>query len=147
MNTEFQPATDLAAQQSRIRGEKPRKSRKKTYLLLFVIWGLLVGLGGWGAKVYTDRLQQQMKADIATQTEEQLAHIQEQYKAQIGELQTQVSTDMKQLQTKIDAVNELLSFTKDSASNKTDNSNQLYTQLSEVTKKLDELKKQLDALQ
>jgi hypothetical protein len=35
---------------------------------------------------------------------------------------------------------------KDSASSKTDNSNQLYTQLADVKKRLDELKANLDML-
>ncbi|WP_159882523.1 hypothetical protein [Paenibacillus puerhi] len=146
MNTPIEPSMDRGRELP-VRKGKPRASRARTYILLLVIWGALVVLGGWGAKVYTDRLQQQMKADISAQTEAQLAQISQQYQNQIGDLQTQVSSEMKQLQTKIDAVNELLSFTKDSASSKTDNSNQLYTQLAEVTKKLDELKKQLDALQ
>ncbi|SDC03591.1 hypothetical protein SAMN02799630_02495 [Paenibacillus sp. UNCCL117] len=147
MNTPIQPPSGTPAHEMPVRSGKPRTKRARTYVLLLAVWALLVGLGGWGAKAYTDRLQQQLKADISVQTEAQLALIQQQYQAQIAELQAQVGTDMKQLQTKIDAVNELLSFTKDSASSKTDNSNQLYTQLSEVTKKLDELKKQLDALQ
>ncbi|UUZ93069.1 hypothetical protein LJK87_49025 [Paenibacillus sp. P25] len=54
---------------------------------------------------------------------------------------------MAKMQAKIDSINELLAFTKDSASSKTDNSNQLYTQLADVKKKLDDLKKNLDALQ
>jgi hypothetical protein len=54
---------------------------------------------------------------------------------------------MTKLQIKIDSFNELLAFAKDNANSRTDNSNQLYTQLAEVKKKLDELKNSLDVLQ
>jgi peptidoglycan hydrolase CwlO-like protein len=57
-----------------------------------------------------------------------------------------MATDMTNLQAKVNSLNELLAFTKDSANSKTDNSNQLYTQLAEVKKKLDELQKNLEVL-
>ncbi|WP_281885414.1 hypothetical protein [Paenibacillus sp. YYML68] len=137
---------DTGGQQVRT-GKAGKPKQVRTYVLLVLVWSLLVGGGIYGAKLYSDQLQQQLKADIAAQTELQLAAIQEDYQKQITELRASIQDDMKQLQSKIDSVNELLAFTKDSASSKTDNSNQLYTQLAEVTKKLEELKKQLDALQ
>ncbi|WP_141335181.1 hypothetical protein [Paenibacillus sp. tmac-D7] len=133
--------------QAPIRTGRPKQAKPRTYTILIVSWIILVGLGIWGAKAYTDYLQLQIKTDIAAQIENQLAAVQEDYQKQIGDLKQSMSADMTQLQSKIDSVNELLSFTKDSASSKTDNSNQLYTQLADVTKKLDDLKKQLDALQ
>lgn len=133
--------------QAPIRSGKPKQVKSRTYVILIAAWVVLVGSGIWGAKAYTDYLQQQIKSDLAAQIEKQLAAVQEDYQKQIGDLKQSMAADMNKLQTKIDSVNELLSFTKDSASSKIDNSNQLYTQLADVTKKLDDLKKQLDALQ
>jgi hypothetical protein len=50
------------------------------------------------------------------------------------------------LEAKVEQLNQLLAFTKDNASSKVDNSNQLYSQLAEVKKKLEELQKNLDVL-
>jgi hypothetical protein len=50
------------------------------------------------------------------------------------------------MESKIQTLNELLTFAKDNADSKTDNSNKLYTQLAEVKKQLNELKRNLDVL-
>lgn len=141
MNTPIEPRASQPI-------ERPGRvnKKKKAYVLLFVAWALLVGLGAWGAKLYTDHLKVQMTEEIAKQTSDQLAVIQSQYQQEIAGLKESMTADMAKLQTKIDSVNELLAFTKDSASSRTDTSNQLYTQLADVRQKLDELKKQLDAL-
>lgn len=145
MSMQMEPASPPMAVRS---GKtKTRKGRGRAYIALFILWAVLIGLGVWGAKLYTDHLRQQITADIAAQTNAQLAVIQQNYEKQVGELKESIAGDMTKMQTKIDAVNELLAFTKDSANSKTDNSNQLYTQLADVKKKLDELKKNLDALQ
>ncbi|CAG7650421.1 hypothetical protein PAESOLCIP111_06075 [Paenibacillus solanacearum] len=143
MSTSLQPASAPAA----VRSAKPKKSNARAYVLMFFIWAVLIGLGLWGGKLYTDHIRMQITQDIAKQTGDQLAVIQQEYERQVSELRTSLTADMAQMQAKIDSVNELLAFTKDSANSKTDNSNQLYTQLAEVKKKLDELKKNLDALQ
>jgi uncharacterized coiled-coil DUF342 family protein len=84
---------------------------------------------------------------IALQTEQQLQAVKADYENQMKQLKESVTGDMSKLQTKVDSLNELLAFTKDSANSKTDNSNQLYTQLADVKKKLDDLKKSLEVLQ
>lgn len=141
MNTPLEPQPSQKVERSgRI------NTKKKAYAVLFLTWALLVGLGAWGAKLYTDHLKVQMTDEIAKQTRDQLAAIQSQYQQEIAGLKESLAADMAKLQSKIDSVNELLAFTKDSASSRTDNSNQLYTQLADVRQKLDELKKQLDAL-
>ncbi|MNW18345.1 hypothetical protein D3C71_2178750 [compost metagenome] len=62
------------------------------------------------------------------------------------QLEANYTNDLAELKTKVDALNELLTFTKDNADSKTDNSNQLYTQLNEVKKQLNELQKSLEVL-
>ncbi|MNW04214.1 hypothetical protein D3C71_2002730 [compost metagenome] len=64
------------------------------------------------------------------------------YESRIAALSDQV----KELQSTVQTFNELLTFTKDNASSKTDNSNKLYTQLSEVRKQLEALQKEMDLL-
>lgn len=144
MSTPYEGAT---ANQVFARAEKATKSRKKNNYLLFVIgWILLIGTGVTGSMLYTNHLKAQITQDISDQTAQQLKQIQADYATQLSQLKDTVTADMADLQKKIDSLNELLAFTKDSASSKTDNSNQLYTQLSEVKKQLDELKKNLDVL-
>jgi gas vesicle protein len=146
MNTPIEPVAPQA--QPMVRTSKPvNKGTRKTYLYLFLGWTLLIAAGVLGAKLYTDQLRQQIASEIAAQTEQQLQAVQEDYQKQIVQLKDSVSGDLTKMQGKIDSLNELLAFTKDSANSKTDNSNQLYTQLAEVKKKLDDLKKNLDVLQ
>jgi hypothetical protein len=140
------PLKSMHADTPFVRAEKAAKDKRKTYLLLFAVWFTLIAMGVTGAKLYTEHLKQQIADDIAVQTRQQLEIIQSDYQKQIGELKTNISTDMSNLQSKVNSLNELLAFTKDSASSKTDNSNQLYTQLAEVKKKLDELQKNLEVL-
>jgi uncharacterized protein HemX len=128
------------------RASKATKAGKKTYVYLFVGWVMLIAIGVAAAMMYTEHLRQKIAADIAQQTQQQLQVVQQDYQKQVTQLKDSVTTDMKALQTKVDSLNELLAFTKDSANSKTDNSNQLYTQLADVTKKLEELQKNLDVL-
>ncbi|GKU80550.1 hypothetical protein [Paenibacillus sp. L3-i20] len=124
-----------------------RKKRNSTAFLVFLsIWILLIGGGIFGAKLYTDRMQQEITADVEKQTAAQIAIMQKSYDERLTKLETSYKTEMTELKGKVDALNELLTFTKDNADTKTDNSNKLYTQLNEVKKQLDELKKSLDVL-
>jgi hypothetical protein len=142
------PLDSVTAQQVFSRSAKPAKtkSHKGTYLLLIFSWMLLIGTGVMGAMLYSEHLKLQITQDISSQTAGQLEQFQSDYTAQIAQLKDSVSEDMAVLQEKVDSLNELLAFTKDSANSKTDNSNQLYTQLSDVKKQLDELKNNLDVL-
>lgn len=129
----------------------PRSARtagtaRKSYIWFFITWLLLIATGVLGTMLYTDYLRKQLSAELASQTEQQLQVLQAQYQQQLDEFKAGVTSDIATLQSKVDSFNELLAFTKDSANSKTDNSNQLYTQLQEVKNKLDELKQNLDVL-
>lgn len=134
----------LEAANQAVTRAKPRN--KNSYKLLILAWVFLISCGVVGAKLYSDHMRQQIAAQIAEQTKQQLDAIQADYQTQVNDLKTSMTNDMSKLQTKVDSLSELLAFTKDSANSKTDNSNQLYTQLSDVKKKLDELQKNLDVL-
>ncbi|OUS70238.1 hypothetical protein B1748_28795 [Paenibacillus sp. MY03] len=124
-----------------------RKRRSVLSLVVFIsVWAVLIGGGFYMAKWYTDRMQQDITADIERQTSAQLQVMQQAYDAKLADLDAGYAAEMTELKGKIDALNELLTFTKDNADTKTDNSNKLYTQLNEVKKQLDELKKSLDVL-
>ncbi|MBP1993449.1 hypothetical protein [Paenibacillus eucommiae] len=141
------PTQNTSADHSIARTPKAAaKSKKKAYLLLFMGWLILIAAGVTCAKLYTDHLQKELTANIASQTGQQLQAIQQDYQQQVAQLKSDVTADITNLQQKVDSLNELLAFTKDSANSKTDNSNQLYTQLAEVKKKLEELQKNLDVL-
>jgi peptidoglycan hydrolase CwlO-like protein len=127
-----------------VKSDQPKK--KHTYKILFAAWVFLIACGVMGTKVYSDHLRSQIADKINTDTKLQLDSIQKDYQAQVSDLKTTVQSEMSQLQTKVDALTELLAFTKDSANSKTDSSNQLYTQLSDLKKKLEELEKNLDGL-
>lgn len=120
--------------------------RKKTYRFLIIIWIMLVGLGLTGSYYYTNYLKDQLMADLAQQNKAQLQSIQMDYQQQLTDLKTTINQKVVELDSKVEQLNQLLAFTKDNASTKVDNSNQLYTQLAEVKKKLIELQKNLDVL-
>ena len=129
------------------RTEKAAKPRKNhAHKILLLLWIFLICCGVWGTKLYSDHLRAQIASQIEAQTKAQLAVIQQDYAAKMAELKAGVEGDMSVLQSKVDSLTELLAFAKDSANEKTDNSNQLYTQLEEVKKKLEELKKNMDVL-
>lgn len=106
----------------------------------------MVGSGIAGAKLYSDRIQQEVTADLQQQTAHQIAAMQQQFDSQLRQLDASYTEQLTQMQGKIQALNELLTFTKDNADSKTDNSNKLYSQLAQVQKQLNELKKSLDVL-
>lgn len=128
------------------RTSKTTRVKRKTYVILFMGWVMLIAVGVAATMMYTEHLRQQISTDIAQQTQQQLQVVQQDYQKQVSQLKDSVTSDMKTLQAKVDSLNELLAFTKDSANSKTDNSNQLYTQLADVKKKLDDLQKNLDVL-
>ncbi|XID90130.1 hypothetical protein ACF3MZ_16385 [Paenibacillaceae bacterium WGS1546] len=84
--------------------------------------------------------------ELERQTASQIAALQQDYDERITRLEGGFQEQLGQMESKIEALNELLTFAKDNADTKTDNSNKLYTQLAEVKKQLNELKKSLDVL-
>lgn len=140
---------DLILEQ-RTASQYDKKTRKKkgnrTFLLFVFVWLMIICSGILGAKWYTDRIQQKLSADLERQTASQISAMQKDYEARMLELETGYTSDLAELKAKVDALNELLTFTKDNADSKTDNSNKLYTQLNEVKKQLSELQKNLDLL-
>ncbi|ULO05990.1 hypothetical protein H1230_23525 [Paenibacillus sp. 19GGS1-52] len=110
------------------------------WFLLF--WVMMIGFGIYAVYSYTNHLKQQVLSELSTQSQQQLTVLKSDYEAKISVL----SSEVKDLQDTVQSFNELLTFTKDNASAKTDNSNKLYTQLSEVRKQLDVLKKKMDLL-
>ncbi|MNE61689.1 hypothetical protein D3C80_1569170 [compost metagenome] len=102
----------------------------------------MTGLGVYAVYSYTNYLKQQVLSELSAQSQQQLTVLKTDYESRIAVL----SEEVKELQNTVQTFNELLTFTKDNASSKTDNSNKLYTQLSEVKKQLDALKKEMDLL-
>lgn len=123
-----------------------RKKGNRTFLVFVCVWIIIICSGIMGAKWYSERMQQTLSADLERQTASQIAAMQKVYEERMLQLETNYTADLAELKAKVDALNELLTFTKDNADSKTDNSNKLYTQLNEVKKQLNELQKSLDVL-
>lgn len=102
----------------------------------------MIALGVYAVYSYTNHLKDQVLSELGAQSQQQLTIVKTDYESKIAVLSEQV----KELQSTVETFNELLTFTKDNASSKTDSSNKLYTQLSEVKKQLDALKKEMDLL-
>lgn len=119
---------------------QPNKGFSAKWFLVF--WILIIGLGATIAYLYSNHMKQQMITSIQADTERQIAVLQHDYETRLNDM----SKEMTALQSKVDSFNELLTFTKDNASSKTDNSNKLYTQLNEVQKQLNTLQKKMDLL-
>lgn len=107
---------------------------------------LLIASGVVGAIWYTDQIKKNLTAAISNQTAKQITDMQTKYEARLKGMETSFSNEITKVQGKVDALNQLLEFSKDNASSKTDNSNKLYTQLNDVKKQLAQLKKDLDVL-
>ncbi|MFF2912874.1 hypothetical protein [Paenibacillus sp. NPDC057934] len=134
----MQPLAETTPVQSRRTAARNGSSVK--WFLLF--WVVLIGIGVYAVYSYTNHLKQQVLSQLSAQSQQQLTVLKTDYEARISAL----SDEVKELQSTVQTFNELLTFTKDNASAKTDNSNKLYTQLSEVRKQLDALKKEMDLL-
>lgn len=126
--------------------ERTSRRSKPSIPLFLAVWALLIACGVIGTVWYAGQMKAKMTAEISEQTSRQITAMQQTYDAQLKQMQTQFSGEMSKVQGKVDALNELLEFTKDNTTSKTDNSNKLYSQLSEVQKKLAELQKSLDVL-
>lgn len=116
------------------------KGSSAKWFLLF--WILIIAIGATAAYLYSNHVKQQMITAIQADTERQIAALQTDYETRLSSM----SKEMNELQSKVDSFNELLTFTKDNASSKTDNSNKLYTQLNEVQKQLNTLQKKMELL-
>ncbi|KOY17009.1 uroporphyrinogen-III C-methyltransferase [Paenibacillus xylanivorans] len=110
--------------------------------LFLVMWIVLIALGVLGTYYYSNHLQQQMINQLQTHNQQQITALKADYEKQL----TTISKEVADLQGQVQSFNELLNFTKDNANDKTDNSNKLYTQLSEVKKQLETLQKKMDLL-
>ncbi|WP_440118165.1 hypothetical protein [Paenibacillus sp. QZ-Y1] len=132
-----------SAQPSDIHHTRSAKGKAGSSIKLFlVMWIVLIALGVLGTYYYSNHLQQQMITQLQTHNQQQIATLKADYEKQL----TTISKEVSDLQGQVQSFNELLTFTKDNASNKTDNSNKLYTQLSEVKKQLETLQKKMDLL-
>ncbi len=123
-----------------------RKKTRGAFYFYVILWIVLLAAGVAGAKLYSDQIQQKVTADLERQTASQIAILQQDYDSRMTKLEASYTEQLAQMEGKIEELNELLTFTKDNADSKTDNSNKLYTQLAAVKKQLNELKKSLDVL-
>jgi len=129
------------------RASRRRASASRTAaLLLTAFWLLLVAGGAAGAAWYVGEIRARMTADIERQTAEQIAAMQREVEARMAELEASWRAEIDNLEAKVNELNELLTFARDNATEETDDSNLLYTQLNEVKDKLEQLQKQLDVL-
>lgn len=143
MNTPYESAS---ANRAVSRSKKIKTKKHFSFIWFFLAWILLISGGVVGAYYYTEQIKEQITLDIYSQTQQQLNQVKNDYEQHIHELDRSITENISFLQAKVDALTELLVFTRDSATDQTDHSNQLYTQLAEVKKQLDELKKNLDVL-
>ncbi|KQY83895.1 hypothetical protein ASD24_08815 [Paenibacillus sp. Root52] len=132
-----------SAQPSDTHHTRSTKSKAGSSIKLFlVMWIVLIALGVIGTYYYSNHLQRQMIDQLQTHNQQQINALKSEYEKQL----TTISKEVSDLQGQVQSFNELLNFTKDNANDKTDNSNKLYTQLSEVKKQLETLQKKMDLL-
>lgn len=117
-----------------------RKGPKARWFWMF--WIIFIALGVAAAYSYSNHLQKEMIAQLQQDTQKEMAALKAQYDSRFTEL----SQQMNEMQSKVQSFNELLTFTKDQASGKTDNSNKLYSQLNEVKQQLSKLERKLELL-
>lgn len=133
------PETDHQSAYSR-REPAPRKGQKAGWF--WVLWIVLIGIGVTGAYFYSQHMQREMVAQLQQDTQKEIAALKAQYDKRYSEL----SRQMSEIDSKVQSFNELLTFTKDQASGKSDKSNKLYTQMNELKRQLGRLEKKLELL-
>lgn len=116
------------------------------FLVFVMAWGMLVGSGVFGSKMYLDHMRADIEAQLHEQTTEQTAQIHEHYDAQFSELKKSLTEEINQLQKDVQTFNELVTFTLDTANTNTDESNRLYTRLEQLEAQLEQLRENLDVL-
>ncbi|WP_274652549.1 hypothetical protein [Paenibacillus humicola] len=126
--------------------ERSGRRSKPSVAVFLAVWVLLIACGVLGTIWYAGQLKERLTKEISAQTSQQITAMQKDYETQLKQMQTHFNGELDQVQSKVDALNELLEFTKDNTNSKTDNSNKLFTQLSDVQKKLEELQKNMDVL-
>ncbi|WP_106766544.1 hypothetical protein [Paenibacillus faecalis] len=121
---------------------EPSTQKKPKARWFWMFWIIFIALGGAGAYSYSNHLKDEMVAQLQQDTQKEIAALKTQYDTRFNEL----SQQMDELQSKVQSFNELLTFTKDQASGKTDNSNKLYSQLNDVKKQLNKLEQKMELL-
>lgn len=121
---------------------RSRRTKRPSVQMILLIWVLLIGVGVTSAYLYSNHLKNTMLKQLEVKWQTRADQMQADYTTQLNTL----SEEVKVLQSKVESFNELLTFTKDITSEKTDNSNKLYSQLSDVKEQLAKLQKQMDLL-
>lgn len=119
-----------------------RRNRRPSVKMVLFTWILLIALGATVTFLYSSYMKKSMLEQLNLQMNNQMTIIKDDYAAKLGELSEQI----KELESKVQTFNELLTFTKDNSSDKTDNSNKLYSQLNDVKQQLAKLQSQMDLL-
>ncbi|MNJ32629.1 hypothetical protein D3C77_272990 [compost metagenome] len=119
-----------------------RRNRRPSVKMVLFTWILLIALGTTVTFLYSNYMKKSMLEQLNLQMNNQMTIIKDDYAAKLGELSAQI----KELESKVQTFNELLTFTKDNTSDKTDNSNKLYSQLNDVKQQLAKLQSQMDLL-
>lgn len=119
-----------------------RRNRRPSVKMVLFTWILLIALGATVTFLYSSYMKKSMLEQLNLQMNNQMTIIKDDYAAKLGELSGQI----KELESKVQTFNELLTFTKDNSSDKTDNSNKLYSQLNDVKQQLAKLQSQMDLL-
>lgn len=126
--------------------KRARSRKTRTIIAFAAIWLLLASGGLTGAVYYVEQLKVQWTQEISEQTAVQIAESEARNRAELQRFEKEAEAELAKLGEQVQAINELLTFIKDHSSDKSDNSNQLYTQLSEIQAQLNQLKKNLDVL-
>jgi uncharacterized protein YwqG len=100
----------------------------------------------YGMKWYTEWTQERIVSQVTQKTQTQLEKINADNEKNIQTMRQQLTDGLTGMENNIKDIHELMIFTKDNATHKSDNSNQLYSQLSAVKKQLEDLKTDLDIL-
>ncbi|GIP27953.1 hypothetical protein J23TS9_30830 [Paenibacillus sp. J23TS9] len=121
---------------------RTKREKSPSVKLVLLIWILLIAAGITAAYLYSNHVKHEMLQQLQADSHKQMNELKMSYEAKFEAL----SGEVKELESKVQSFNELLTFTKDNATSKTDNSNKLYTQLNEVKKQLNTLQQKMDLL-
>lgn len=143
-NESSQPVTNISEKRQLQRAKKRRSRLILTNFLM--LWLLLIIGGFYGAYTYMNQMEVRITTQMRQEAEQKLKESENRYEARINELDAGYQEKLAALGEQIDELNQLLTFVKDNSSDKSDDNNQLYSQINDIKAQLQKLQKSMELL-
>lgn len=143
-NESSQPVANISEKRQQ---QRAKKRRSRLILINFMmVWLLLIIGGSYGAYAYMNQVEARITTQMQQETDQKLKELENRYETRISELDAGYQEKLTALGEQIDELNQLLTFVKDNSSDKSDDNNQLYSQINDIKAQLQKLQKSMELL-